>query len=320
MLSDSAARVAGAMRKRLRGMLPDADRRAGQVVKAARDAEGAASRAASAETIFAASAGQFTPYVAVERDGALFFVSTESTYGRRLFANRQWADDRQLDRTLRALSLADLKLGGTTFVDIGAHIGTTTIQALKRYGFTSALAFEPDPENFRILRANLAANGLDGLVRAFNVAISNRVGTGQLQVSSRGAATHKLLSDGDLAPQALPVPVTTFDRLAAEGSVDLDDVGLLWIDVEGSEIKVLKGARTLLDRSVPIVIEFSPRRFRVAGQLESLVDILSPSYTHFLDLKQSSSSTLGFEPLCATEELLSRHRKKTDLLVVRLPE
>lgn len=303
-------------------MFSTAARRARRGAKSAHTAEKAASLAASAEAKwrerFAVAASQFTPYVAVERNGALFFVGTESTYGRRLFASRRWKDDRQLDRTLRALRLADLELARRTFVDIGAHVGTSTIQALRRYGFTSALAFEPEPENFRILRANLAANGLDAFVRVFNVALSNRVGSGELGIRDRGSATHRLLRGGEPVPRTLRVPVTTFDSLAADGAVDPDEAGLLWIDVEGSEVEVLEGARTLVERSVPMVIEFNPRRFRAAGRLESFLDLLCPSYTHFFNLKPTFSSERSFEQLSEIEKLLFRHRKKTDLLVVRL--
>jgi FkbM family methyltransferase len=45
---------------------------------------------------------------------------------------------------------------------------------------------------------------------------------------------------------------TTLDTLAEEGTVDVDEVGLLWLDVEGHELDVLTGATTLLERSVPM--------------------------------------------------------------------
>ena len=266
---------------------------------------------------FAAAASQFSPYLALELDGTLFFVSTESKYGRRLFASRRLKDGRQLDRSLRALQLAGIELPGTTLVDVGANIGTTTVQALREYGFSAALACEPDPENFRILRANLAVNGLDERVRAFNLAISNWTGSGALVLRGRGSQTHRLLRAGERAAETHPVPVTTLDQLAAEGKFRPDRVGLLWVDVEGFEAEVLEGAQSLVSQSVPIVVEFSAHRFRTFGGLDAFVDVLSPSYTHFYDLKPSFPSKRGFESLSAIEELLSRREDKTDLLVVR---
>ncbi len=244
----------------------------------------------------------------------------ESTWGRRFFADRKWKDGRQLDRALQVLELADLDVAGTTFVDIGAHLGTTTVQALRRHGFRSALAFEPEPENFRILRANLAANGLYEAVRAFNVALSNRVGSGELEVFDRGSATHTLVGHGQPGGRSLQVPVTTFDRLVAEGAVDPDEAGLLWVDVEGAEIDVLEGASTLLQRSVPIVIEVSRGdRYRAGLRTDVLVEMLAATYTHYVDLKPMNAARRAFAPLSALTDLPLRPKPKIEVLVARLP-
>ena len=93
----------------------------------------------------------------------------------------------QLDKAMLALGLAGIDPAGTTFVDIGAHVGTSTIRALRRHGLASALCFEPEPYNFRILRANLAVNNLDGVVRTFNVALSNHEGRAPLRLKKREA-------------------------------------------------------------------------------------------------------------------------------------
>ena len=170
------------------------------------------------------------------------------------------------------------------------------------------------------MRANLAVTGLDEKVQVFNAALSNYVGQGELLLKGRGAETHRLARGGEQTGELLTVPVETLDALMPEMELDPESVGLLWIDVEGAEIEVLEGARTLLRRCVPIVVEFSSVRFRAAGQgrVESFVSALSGSYTHFFDLQTAFPSKWGFEPLTATADLLTRRSDKTDLLVVRL--
>ncbi len=283
--------------------------------KAGRDAEAAeAARAA-----FALEAGRFTPYVALEREGAIFFLSTESKFGRRLFSTRELKDGRQLARALRALELAGVERAGGTFVDVGANVGTSTVQALTEHGFTAGVACEAEAGNFRILKANLAVNGVDGVVRAFNLAVSNRSGEGVLRFRGRGSQTHYLVRDGEAAEDTVAVRVTTLDDLAAEIGLDPAEAGLLWIDVEGFELEVLEGARSFLRRAVPLVVEFVPNRYP-GERLQALVDVLSPAYTHFVDLKPSRPARHGLEPLSTIETLLSRRRDKTDILVFRLPE
>src|SRR4029453_8396239 len=46
------------------------------------------------------------------------------------------------------------------FVDIGAHIGTHMIYALRTGRFARVIAFEPEPRNAALLAKNLEANGL----------------------------------------------------------------------------------------------------------------------------------------------------------------
>ena len=56
------------------------------------------------------------------------------------------------------VSLAD---PGSVAVDIGANVGLHTLSIARRVGTEGkVLAFEPDPDNFRILERNLAANNV----------------------------------------------------------------------------------------------------------------------------------------------------------------
>ena len=268
---------------------------------------------------FAFDAARFTPYIALEREGTIFFLSTESKYGRRLFSTQELKDGRQLGRALRALDSANLR-SGRTFIDIGANVGTSTVQALQEHGFAAGVACEADPENFRILKANLAVNGLDGLVYAVNLAVSNRSGEGMLRFRGRGSQTHSLIRDGEAAEDAISVRVTTLDDLAAEIGLSPAAAGLVWVDVEGFELEVLEGARGFLHLAVPLVVEFVPDRYQPLERLQALVEVLSPTYTHFVDLKPSSPSRRTFEPLSAIEALMTRRRDKTDILIVRLSD
>ena len=60
------------------------------------------------------------------------------------------------------------------FLDVGAHIGKFTILAARLLrGRGQVLAFEPEPENFRMLRANVELNRVEN-VRLFPVALRQR--------------------------------------------------------------------------------------------------------------------------------------------------
>jgi FkbM family methyltransferase len=255
-----------------------------------------------------------TPYVAVERDGVLLFFSTASRVGQRRFAQREWREERQLDRAVRALEHVGIP-PAKVFVDIGAHVGTTTVYALVRHSFRSAYCFEPEPENARVLRANLAANGLESRARVFEVALASSEGNAWLTHDPGGSECHRI-GDGDVGESGVAVETITFDALVAAGEASVEDIGLVWIDVEGAEASVFEGAQSLLESGAPLVVEllFDREGAERAAAVERLVQGV---YTHFLDLWAQDFKEIPFQPLGSLGDLAAAQRKK-DLLFVRL--
>ncbi len=62
---------------------------------------------------------------------------------------------------------------GKTFVDVGAHIGTESILAIKEFGFERVVAIEPALENYVILLDNIALNDCEGYILPLWAAITN---------------------------------------------------------------------------------------------------------------------------------------------------
>jgi FkbM family methyltransferase len=267
---------------------------------------------------FVQSAAEQTPHVTVERDGAVYILPTRQKAGIDRLLKPEWKEQRHLQRAVQALDLVGIGTARSVFVDVGAHVGTTAIAAVHRFGFGSALALEPERENFRLLRANIGLNGLESEVQTFNVAISNRVGTAELKLRPSFGSKHRLVVDREPGVSTVIVPLTTLDALAADGSVDPKDVGLLWLDVEGHELEALEGGTTLLRRSVPVVMEFIPRALR-DGKLDALGAVLSEHYTHALDLRHRLHGHPRLLPLGSLNELAAHYRRGfTDVLVVRV--
>jgi len=114
--------------------------------------------------------------------------------------------------------------------------------------FREVHAFEPQRLLFQQLCGNAALNGLDN-VFAYNTGLDakpgqltlHRHGVDRGSSSTRADITDRFAADGVSTSPEL-IPVTTLDSL----SDTLNDVGLIKIDVEGLEHRVLQGATTLL--------------------------------------------------------------------------
>jgi FkbM family methyltransferase len=256
----------------------------------------------------------------VERHGALFLLPIRQKAGLDRFLKPDWKEQRHLQRALACLERLGIEVPGRIFVDCGAHIGSVAIAAVRRFGFARACAFEAEGENFRLLQANVAVNGLEDQITARKVAISNRIGSAELKVRPELGAKHRLAEADDLGATTVPVELWTLDALGEDGTMDAADIGLLWLDIEGHEAEALEGAEVLRRRSVPLVVEFSPRAVE-AEKIDSMRDLLAENYTHTVDLRRRlRGGRPHVVPLAELDVIRERYLESfTDLLVFRQP-
>ena len=115
---------------------------------------------------------------------------------RDRFVSRRIREDGIWEPFETSLVLASLS-PGAVFVDVGANIGYFTVLAADRVGDSGAVfAFEPDPENFSLLQANLKLNGVRRQVEAVRAALSEEEGEGGLYLSEDNLGDHQIYSDG----------------------------------------------------------------------------------------------------------------------------
>jgi FkbM family methyltransferase len=258
----------------------------------------------------------------------LLVPSDDQEIGRVVFATGGY------ERLYMAHAAAELRrlgfpVDGTTFVDIGANIGTSTVDALVEFGFARAVCFEPDERSFRLLMANVAFNGLEARVCAFRTALSSTDGSSLLETSSTNRGDNRLITghrprDGGgrsaEGHQVVRVPCRRFDALVEDGEIVLDDVGVVWLDAQGHEPFVLQGATKALEAGVPLVMEYSPADLEASRSLEELEAIVRRHYTTVIDLHLLASGLRAQAVLAAADIDRLRHRadrQHTDLLVVR---
>jgi FkbM family methyltransferase len=281
---------------------------------------------------FFEAAAEFTPLVAVDSLNARFVVSTsDEAVGRRLFRRNLRGEMVTLGHTvaiLHALGEAHWTQD-TTFLDLGANIGTSTITALRSHSFSRAIACEPEPENYRLLRVNATMNDLADRVLALPVAVSDEArGEAALALDPVNSGGHHVV-DESKARETVTVETVSVDYLADRGIFQIDDVGLIWIDAQGYEGHIVSGAIRLVERGVPIVLEFHPKMLRSAGGYTRLEKLLTTRYTHFVDLRHVEAGESGASPSFdlrpasdlpgMAEELAADDRSRfTDILALKL--
>jgi FkbM family methyltransferase len=141
---------------------------------------------------------------------------------------------------------------GATVMDAGANVGLFTIPVARAVGPTgSVVAFEPAPETVRRLRRSIAINGLQN-VRVVESAVGD-VEESVDFVLAADSAYSGLQPDPRSPPQGrATVPMVMIDH--AWASLGQPSVTLLKLDVEGAELRALRGAEDLLRSCRPVLL------------------------------------------------------------------
>jgi len=131
------------------------------------------------------------------------------------------------------------------FVDVGANIGSYTVLASAVCG-AEVIAFEPDPDTMRDLRANVEINGMESRVELVEAALGSRDGSIEFTVGQDTVNHVATLADSNTRR----VRMRRLDDVLEERKPRL-----LKMDVEGYEGEVISGAeQTLRDSSLVAVI------------------------------------------------------------------
>lgn len=239
-------------------------------------------------------AKRLTPFVGVEHDGVRYVLSThERGVGFPTFVFGSFDED-TVEGMITALErhAGITTLNGLSVLEVGANIGTVAVSLLVRHGVKRIVAVEPDAENVRLLRANLALNGVQDRVEIHEIALSDSDGTVVLESCNDNWGDHRIrVADaGPAIPEegrrsTTEVSARRLDSLGDANEIDLDDIDLVWMDVQGHEGHVLAGAGHLVQASTPVVTEYWPYGLRRVGALESFHALVAEHYTIVVDLR-----------------------------------
>ncbi len=162
-----------------------------------------------------------------------------------------------------------------TVFDVGANFGLYSVVASTRLRGGALHAFEPHPDLFPILKANLEKRPF-GRLEAHQFAIGATRGDVPFKCAIDSAFS-SIVETGRVATErTVMVPMTTIEAFIQERKISLVD--LMKIDVEGYEPEVLEGARRLLARpDAPILLlevsqaNLKPRKMTQGAVLGTLV-------------------------------------------------
>lgn len=137
-------------------------------------------------------------------------------------------------------------------VDIGANIGAFSVFA-SMLGAKRVCAYEPEVENYALLRLNMELNGYTDRLEAFNTGVGRKTESARLMAEQGGS--HITLAPFVPGGMVEEIRLVTLENafIPAGG----EDIDVLKIDTEGSEYDIIQGASAdVLRRVNHLVMEY----------------------------------------------------------------
>jgi FkbM family methyltransferase len=245
--------------------------------------------------------------------------SADNGIGKDIFATGEY----DFQKFILAIDLYNKNLDGrkkpTILIDAGANIGMICIPAVARGFVQRAVAIEPEPLNCRLLRANIALNGLSNSILVHECALGPSTDVAlALELHETNFGDHRIQVNTENAIQLnniVNVKSETLDGLCP--AVDYSD-SLLWMDIQGYEGFALLGGKELLKSRIPLIIEFWPYGMKRSGSFVALKSAIA-HYDGYFDLgnpdKMHSIDTLD-DLYKAIGEIEGGLHSFTDILVL----
>lgn len=168
------------------------------------------------------------------------------------------------------------------FLDLGANIGTTGIYFTKILAPNlKLLAFEPDSENFKLLRTNLILNDVEDV-------IVENYGLGDVESEmtiyrDKINPGHNGVFSNDSGTEGGKIKIIPLDKYFDDNKISPKDVKYIWIDTEGFEPQVLLGMKNILtENPAPIFMEFNPQFWQKSGYYAKLMELLNKFYEGYI--------------------------------------
>ena len=185
------------------------------------------------------------------------------------------------------------------FVDVGSNIGYFTCLLSHTVDKGKVFSFEMGRENFKILNKNIGINRLGNVVTV-NMAVSNEDGVERCVDAPVGSAVLKIIEEQDTKTDRADltdVKSVSLDSYFSSAGIIPD---VIKIDVEGAEIKVLKGMERLLALpDIKLLVEIHKKELKLFNSSEA--EVRGILLKNGFNLQEMSNGERKYDLLFATK-------------------
>jgi FkbM family methyltransferase len=264
-------------------------------------------------------------------NGLLSFDSKDRKLGRFLHIYREfeYQDIHKTVHWLREAGLLDKEADGTV-LDVGGYIGMICIPMIRDKLFDRAIAFEPHPDNFRLLETNIKQNQLQDRITAHHCALSDNNGSLTFELSQENYGDHRVRSDtaqsseqfNEHKRKTIDVPSNSLDSMIHDNKLatSADNIQMVWMDIQGHEGRFIKGAQNFFrtHAGIPVYMEFWPYAIIRSGmQAQEFCSLVSDLFTCFYTFESQPPQRHDISEMSRYFDMHEKANSGSHILLIR---
>jgi len=158
----------------------------------------------------------------------------------------------------------------SVIIDIGAHIGSFSIMASKKFSQSNILSFEPSPDNYSLLKKNVRIDKLENIT-IFNKAVTSHTQGIKIHINPLNSALNTMY--GNIG-KSIKIPSTTLKEIFTKNKIN--KCYFLKMDCEGAEYDIILNTPiNILKKINKMVIEYhNPEYFGIKEKNYNLKNLI----------------------------------------------
>jgi len=224
-------------------------------------------------------------------------VSQIDIFGYKMLLDKYDTNAYSLVKTSRNNELKIIKeiiKEGDTVIDVGANIGYYTLFFRSLVGDKGKIiAFEPEKNNFAILKKNVEINNFKN-IELYNYALGSENKKVKMILSDK-IGEHRIYNEKSSHISVNSDSTNENTKLIEVNVVKLDDyvktADFVKFDAEGYEIEILKGMPNLLKQNISLFSDFYVKLLKKNNKPDDFFDILSENKFEFFDVRDNMKKT-----------------------------
>lgn len=212
--------------------------------------------------------------------GVKIFVNSNDTVGNIILKGNEEPEKEELDMIINNIK------DDSIIVDVGACYGEYALVCANMAKKGLIVAIEPNPYHFELLKKGVKSNNFTNIILV-NKALSDKEGKMKFYIGNKHSEGSSLFKSNAIQYngkyETIETDVTTLDKLLY--SLGIHKIDILKLDTEGTELKILKGAKKILQNStnLKMLTEFGSNAIFASG--ESPVEYLTFLVNRFKEVR-----------------------------------